>query len=656
MTQPKKTLGDVESLSVAELEEQIRHHNKLYWEEQSPEISDYDYDRMVVRLKQLLPNSLVLVELGESSERLGDPVQHQRPMLSLDKCYGEQDLNDWASKIQGDFVVMPKLDGIACSIRYDDQGRLALAATRGTGTVGDDVTVNARSIKEIPKKVSLPNVEVRGEIYMRLSVFDGFKAQFSNPRNLTAGAMKQKDAKKSAAYNLSFAAYDVLGADLPTEKQKFEWLHKQGFAPFKVAFAKSGELQKAYEEFAAERPTLDFEIDGVVFRANEVSEQARLGITAHHPRFALAYKFQGESGRTKLEAIEWSVSRTGAITPVALVQPVQLSGAMVSRVSLHHAGFVAKLGLTKNCVVLVTRRGGVIPNLEKVLEPGDEPLHPPESCPSCGQPTRWEDDFLFCSRPGQCRVAQIGELEHYCSVTEMLGFGERVLAEAYDKGLLKTPADLYRASAEQLEQLERVGTKLAEKLVAQAASKRELPLAVFLRALGVAELGSHVSTLLARRYGNLDAVRALTVEELAAVHSVGDIIARSVVHGLVERAPLMDDLLKYVTVTAQLQTSHDGPFIGKSFVFTGRLDVMDRKVAQEQVRKLGAETPASVSATLSYLVIGVEKDGEKSSKQKAAEKHIAKGASLQVLDEAAFLKLLDAAKHGDVHAALPVAG
>lgn len=644
MSAAKKAVGDLDSMSVETLEREIRRHNRLYWEEQSPEISDYDYDRLVVRLEQLAPDSPVLLELGERKERLGEPVQHERPMLSLDKCYGEKELNDWAAKINGDFAVMPKLDGIACSVRYDAQGRLRLAATRGTGQVGDDITVNAREIKDIAKHVELPNVEVRGEIFMRLSVFDRFRDRFSNPRNLTAGAMKQKDAKKSAAYELSFAAYDVIGTGLETELEKFEWLEKQGFPKIEIEFVHHGELQSAYERYAEKRPTLDFEIDGIVFRANLVSEQSRLGLTAHHPRYSIAYKFQGESGRTRLKDVEWSVSRTGAITPVAIVEPVQLSGAQVSRASLHHAGYVRNLDLTRDCEVLVTRRGGVIPHIEEVIKAGGEHLRPPKHCPSCGSPTRAEGDFLFCSTPQTCKASKLGEIEHYCTVTEMLGFGERILDLAWESHLVRSPVDLYTLTAEDLSKLERVGEKLAQKLIGQVDARRRLPLAVFLRALGVPELGSHVSALLADRYGTLERVRELTVEELANVHSVGEVIARSVIGGLAERAELIDALLKHVTIEAPKKVAQDGPLHGLSFVFTGRLEAMDRKVAQQAVRGLGAETPSAVSSHVTHLVTGIEKDGAKSTKQKSAEKLNAKGAGIEILDEAAFLRLLENAR------------
>ncbi len=647
MSQPLGSVGDVERYSVEELESAIHRHNRLYWEEQAPEISDYDYDRLVVRLQQLAPDSPVLQELGERGERLGEPVQHARPMLSLDKCYSAAELEDWAATIEGDFVAMPKFDGIACSLRYDERGRLKLAATRGTGFVGDDVTVNAHGIRDIPKMLA-PNVEVRGEVYMRLSVFAAFRERFSNPRNLTAGAMKQKDAKKSAEYKLSFTAYDLLGTDHATELEKIAWLEAHGFPKLDHQLALRGHLQEAYEAFAEKRPSLDYEIDGVVFRANLVREEKRLGQTAHHPRFALAYKFQGESGRTRLVDVEWSVSRTGAITPVALIEPVQLSGAAVGRASLHHPGYVKKLGLAKGCEVLVTRRGGVIPHVERMLAPGAEPIEPPAKCPSCGSPTRWNGDFLSCSRPETCRLARIGDLEHFCTVTELLGFGERILSAAYDAGILQRPPDLYRVTTDQLAKLERVGEKTAQNLLAQVQSKRRLPLETFLRALGISELGAHVSTLLAEHYGSLEKIRALDVEELAALHSVGEIIARSVVGGLEENAPLIDELLdEGVIVEPPERSRMAGPLAGYSFVFTGKLEAMDRKVAQAEVRQLGGETPSSVSASLCFLVVGEEKGGAKSTKQKSAEKHIQAGASIRVLDEAGFLKLLEAARRGE---------
>ncbi|MCX7048696.1 MAG: hypothetical protein NTX50_24815 [Candidatus Sumerlaeota bacterium] len=390
-------------------------------------------------------------------------------------------------------------------------------------------------------------------------------------------------------------------------------------------------------------------MDGVVYKANDVEVQSELGITGHHPRYALAYKFQGDMAATILKDIEWSVSRTGVITPVALIEPVELSGAMVSRASLHNAGFIAKLGLTRGAKVMAARRGGVIPNVEFVIEPGTEPLEIPKHCPSCQSPTRLEDDFLYCTQPDQCIDAAIGTLSHFVSVCEIEGFGDKSLRDAFAKGLLRTPIDFFTLTKEKLLQLERAGEKTALNLLTQIEQHRQLPLATFLRALGIPELGRNISDILVREFRTLTRIRSATKEELSAIFSLGDITALKVVEGLKENAELMDALLKHVTViegkegegpSGAGEGAVDGPLAGKSFVFTGGLDSMPRDEAQKKARALGGETPSGVSKTLTYLVCGVEKSGGKSSKQVKAEKLIADGAALKVLDEAEFLRLL----------------
>ena len=427
---PLRSLTELEiaAMDAAALETEIRRHNRLYWEDNAPEIADYDYDRLTRRLRELAPDSPVLQEIGgakptvaeealEAAVAAGEAVEHDPPMLSLDKCYSEKELGSWAGKIEGDFMATPKMDGVAAAIRYDARGRLSLAATRGSGRVGENITGNVRRIKDVPQTIRGASgpVEVRGEVYMRLSTFAKFRDQFSNPRNLTAGAIKQKEADKSAAYNLSFAAYDLVGGGVATEEDKFEFLKEAGFPEIERRLVKREDLQKTYEEFAARRGEFDFEIDGVVFKANRVDVQDEMGVTGHHPRCAIAYKFQGDSATTILKDIEWSVSRTGAITPVALIEPVELSGAMVSRASLHNAGFIEKLDLTRGATVMVTRRGGVIPNVEFVVAPGHEPFTIPSQCPSCQSPTQVRDDFLFCARPAECPDAVIGTLTPACA-------------------------------------------------------------------------------------------------------------------------------------------------------------------------------------------------------------------------------------------------
>jgi DNA ligase (NAD+) len=633
--------------TVAELEAQIRHHNKLYWDANKPEISDYAYDALVTKLKAMAPDSPVLTEMGPTpGERLGAEFRHKERMLSLDKCYAPEDLASWAASFEGGVVATPKYDGIACSLHYDKKGKLAVAATRGDGVVGDDITVNALEIKDIPARIESDGhaLEVRGEIYMRLSVFEKFKAEgMANPRNLTAGAIKQKDKTRSAAYKLSFAAYDLIGAEDETQEQELKHLVTLGFPKIDYFLLAQKDVLKGYEEFARLRPTLDYEIDGVVFKANLIKEQRRLGQTAHHPRHSLAYKFQGDSGLSTLEAVEWSVARTGAITPVAIVSPVALSGVTVTRASLHNVAFIGKLGLTIGAKVTLVRRGGVIPNVEGVVEPGTAPVAIPEVCPSCGSKVVREKDFLYCTTPRTCRRAVIGQLSHYAATCDMMGFGDSILEQCYDTGLLRSPADFYRLKAEDLAKLERSGDKIANKLVAEVAKKRTLEVPTFLRALGIAELGKHVSAILADRYHTLDAILAVTEADLAGTHGIGDTIARSVVTGLEEARPEIEALRKHVTVAeAKAETGGAGrPLSGKSFVFTGKLQTLSRSEAEQRVRALGAAVLSSVSKALSYLVVGQEKDGGKSTKQKAAEKLVSQGEPLVVLTEPELFALLD---------------
>ncbi len=643
-------------MSAEELEAAVRHHNQLYWDKAKPEISDYEYDRLVNRLRELRPDSAVLDDLGPSAEP-GAEVVHERPMLSLDKCYSDEDLLSWAEKFEGEVLVMPKMDGIACSLRYE-QGRLKLAATRGSGTVGEDLTANARTIADIPQKLKgAAALEVRGEIYMRLSVFAGFSGEFSNPRNLAAGAVKHKDPARCRDYKLSFAAYDLLSPEIETEEQKMTRLKSLGFAPVDYELVNKKKLREAYELFAGKRSSLDYEIDGVVFKANRLDEQQRLGATAHHPRYAMAYKFQGDSGTTTLSAVEWSVARSGAITPVALIEPVTLSGAEVRRASLHNAGYLVKLdllGQPPGAKLVVTRRGGVIPHVEFVAEPAPAgakgaKIAFPTTCPSCGGAVRKEKDFLYCAKPESCRSAVISAVSHYCASLDILGFGDKLLASAYDAGLLKSPADLYALGEEKLLTLERVGPKLAAKLVKEVEEKSAgIPLSVFLRSLGIDDLGRHVGEILEERYGTLEKVKRVTVEELEAIHSIGSEIAKNVVAGLKARAKLIEALLEHVTIRGAgaakaakaAAAAGGGALTGKSVVFTGTLLSSDRKTAQKKVVAAGGETPSGVTKTLSYLVIGDGSPEErKSSKAQKAEKYIAEGAALQIISESEFLAL-----------------
>jgi len=549
------------------LESEIRRHNRLYFEKQMPEISDYEFDRLVERLKKLKPGSAVLSEIpGDFSEKA--KVRHLSPMLSLDKCYNEKDLQDWSSKFEGDIVASPKIDGCATELRYDEKGHLTLAATRGDGMIGEDITANARMIADIPQKISLhesdrsdrsdKSIEIRGEIYMRLSVFKKYKGDFANPRNLAAGAIKQKDPRKTRDYQLSFWAYDLIGLPLKTEWEKRESLKKLGFPVTPSRRIRKEEMQQVFDGFLKNRETYDFETDGVVFKTDLVAEQERLGSTAHHPRYAIAYKFQGDSGTTTLRDVEWSVARTGVITPVGIVDPVELSGATVTHVSLHNYGLMKKLGLRKGSKTLMMRRGGVIPNLESVVEAGrGAPFEPPQKCPSCGKPTEIRDDFLYCTNKEGCRKAKMEELEHFIKVIECDGFGEKLIEQLYDNGFLKDPADFYRLKKEDLLELERMGDVLATKLIGNIQAKRELPLDLLLRSLGIRELAKHTSKILVKEFKALDRVLKISEEELSAIHSIGPVIAKEVVEGLRRKRGLIEKLIRHVRLVSPVRLDRD---------------------------------------------------------------------------------------------------
>jgi len=624
-------------LSVEELEREVEKHNRLYFFEHKPVITDEEFDLLVEELKARKPGSKVLSEIGSDLTPAGVKVVHSTPMLSLDKCYEDKTLNDWAAKFEGGLTASPKIDGLAVSLKYGENGTLIQAATRGNGIEGEEITPNVKFVKDIPNDISQKNIEVRGEIYMPLSVFKDYRDQFANPRNLAAGAVKQKDPRKTGAYRLSFFAYDVLGSKASTETEKRDLLQREGFPLVETVSVDRANLRAPFDAFVKKRDDYDFETDGVVYKVDRVDEQERLGSTSHHPRYAIAYKFQGDSEVTRLKDVEWSVSRTGAITPVAIVEPVVLSGATVTRASLHNVGMMKKLGVTKGAKVLMMRRGGVIPNLERVIEGKGKPVQVPARCPSCGSPTELRDDFLYCTNPKSCVKSKIGELGHFIKTIECDGFGEKLIEQLYENSLVTDPSEFYTLTKDQLMRLERMGDTLATKLLRNIEEKRGLDLDVFLRSLGIRELGKHASKILAG-FGTLERVLKLDEEELSAIHTIGDVIAHEVVSGLKTKKSLIDRLLKQVKVRAAKVKKAKGALAGKSFLFTGAMLAMERKEAQRLVEEKGGEAAQSVTNDLDYLVVG--DGGGAGSKLQKAEKLQKKGGKVKIVGEKDFLKMI----------------
>ncbi|MGM0578176.1 MAG: NAD-dependent DNA ligase LigA [Myxococcota bacterium] len=670
---PRPPDKPADRMTVDELAAAVRYHNWRYFTLAEPEISDYAFDRLTRRLQGLAPDHPVLRELV-TDVASGEKVFHDVPMLSLDKVYDQAELDKWLAgrereDYEGLWTESPKVDGVAASFKYDETGRLVQAATRGDGARGEVFTANARYIGAIPKQLDggpLDGpVEVRGELYLRWSVFRALEGDFTSPRNTTAGAIKQKDPQATARYGLEFFAYDVLGPAFATETDKLGWAADRGFETVDTRTIPAAEIQAGYERWVAAREHLDFEIDGVVYKFDDIPAQRRVGRTSHHPSYAVAYKFPGDSGKSTLERIEWSVSRTGTITPVAIIDPIELSGAVVTRCSLHNLTVMEELGIQQGATVVAMRRGGVIPHIEAVAEPGVEPVQIPTECPSCGAPTRVRRneqvkggevervvEVLTCTDPLRCPDAVRGTLQHFTAQADIDGFGPKMVQKLLDAGKLRTPADFYALTADDLLELEGVGPVLANKLVGNIRSRRTLPLEVFLRGLGVENVGDVMARLLAQQFRSLDRVLELEVEDLVALEGFQETLARAVVEGLRERRPLVDALRRHVTVEdyhaveSLAAEAGDSPISGRSFVFTGKLATMNRKDAQRLVREHGGTTPTGVTKTLDYLVIGDEGspllgEGTKSTKHAKAEKHVAAGAPIRIIAESTFQRMLE---------------
>jgi DNA ligase (NAD+) len=620
-----------------QLEKEILRHNELYWDKNEPEISDEEYDILIEKLKKLDPDSPVLIKMGPS-ETFGNSVTHSSPMLSLDKRYDVAGIKKWHRTFQGPALVSPKMDGLAVSIHYDKKGCLCLAATRGDGSKGEDITDNVRTISDIPNKISKGPLEIRGEIYMKLQDFSKYKDKYSNPRNLAAGAVRHKNPKKCAAVKLSFAAYDYIGGWF-SEEEKLLSIRTLGIPTVEFSSVKLKEVEAACNEWLERKDDLDYEIDGIVFKVDDCYEQDQLGSTSHHPKYAMAYKFQGDTGKSILRDIEWSVSRTSTITPVAIIDPVNLSGAEITRVSLHNISIFKSLGIYIGAEVVVTRRGGVIPHIESVITPKKGAIEVIRSCPSCMSNTFLEDDFLYCPS-FSCKDRIIGSVEHFCKVVDIQGFGSKLIEKLFDYGYVSSPEDLFVLGVKEFTNLNKVGPKLAKKLVKEIDDHRTMDLATFLRSLGIHELGKNVSKILADAYKTIDSVMGLEPENLYSYEGIGEIIAESVIDGLEENKQTISNLCKHITITQPQELEKaSGRLKDLSFLFTGKLVSFTRKNAQELVKDQGGDAPSSITKSLNFLVIG---DGSKaiSSKQKKAIKFNEKGSHIQIINESKFLEMI----------------
>ncbi|MEO6255192.1 MAG: NAD-dependent DNA ligase LigA [Sphingomicrobium sp.] len=632
------------------LAKNIARHDRLYHDRDEPEISDSDYDALVRENAALEAQFPSLVRADSPSRRLGATptsalakVTHARPMLSLENGFSDESVAEFVGRVRrflalgpDEPVAMtaePKIDGLSCSLRFEN-GQLVLAATRGDGTVGEDVTPNARTIGDIPQRISgAPAVlEVRGEVYMSKADFAALNARqeasggkiFANPRNAAAGSLRQKDAAITAARPLRFLAHGWGELSEPLAPSQFDAM--QRIAAFGLPVADLLKRCDGLEDMLAHyraieqaRADLPFDIDGVVYKVDRLDWQERLGQVARAPRWGLAHKFPAEKAETTLEAIDIQVGRTGKLTPVGRLTPVGVGGVIVANVTLHNRDEIARLGLRVGDRVRIQRAGDVIPQVVENLT-RDEPRPAyvfPDHCPECdSEAVAAEGEVdVRCSGGLICPAQRIERLKHFVSraALDIDGLGEKTIVELVELGWLHSPADIFRLAAHRAELLGRDGwkEKSVDNLLASIDARRAPEPARFLFALGIRHVGIVTAKDLMRAFGTIEALRsAATGEvaqvELSAVDGVGSVVAEALVDFFHEphNREVLDDLLSEVSPQAFVSTARETSWSGKTIVFTGTLETMSRDEAKAQAERLGARSAGSVSAKTDLVVAG----------------------------------------------------
>jgi DNA ligase (NAD+) len=658
---------------VRELRRLIDHHNRLYYVDARPEISDRDFDRLLEELKELEEKHPELAAPDSPTQRVGGApiegfrtVRHRQPMLSIDNSYNEGDLREFDRRIRkllgGEaitYVVEPKIDGVAIALSYE-QGAFSVGATRGNGVEGDDVTHNLRTIRALP--VQLPETpelfEARGEVYMnredlarlnRELIAEG-KEPYANPRNLAAGSLKLLDPKQCARRRLRLFAYGlgaISGVSVQSHQQGVALLKRYGFPvnPHMEAFDAIDRVIEYCLGWAARRNDLPYDIDGLVIKVDAFEQRRRLGTTAKSPRWVIAYKFAAEQALTKLRAIEVSVGKFGTLTPVAHLEPVKLAGTTVSRASLHNADFIAGKDIRVGDMVLVEKAGEIIPYVvraEHGARTGQEKqFHFPSTCPACGSPVERDKDgpFYRCSG-GNCSARLKEVLRAYArrAAMDIEGLGEKIIDQLVDSGLVKSIPDLYRLTLEQLVGLERMGQKSAQNLLAGIAASKGRGLGHVLAGLAIPHVGDSVADVLAGAFGAVEELRRASPERLSQISGIGPIMADSI-HAYFQSElgrTTVDELTQLgvkLTQEARPQPAEsDGADLtGKTIVVTGTLAKYGREEIEELIRRHGGKAAGSVSKNTSYVVAG-EKAGSKLDK--------ARSLGVPILTEAEFEALI----------------
>ncbi len=632
------------------LAKEIARHDKLYHDRDSPEVTDAEYDSLVRENRELEERFPHLVRADSPSKRLGSAptgalakVTHARPMLSLENAFSAEEVEEFVARVKRflslpesaavPVTAEPKIDGLSCSLRYE-KGALVLGATRGDGTVGEDVTANVRTIADIPQRIDgAPDVlEVRGEVYMSKADFEALNARqqasggkiFANPRNSAAGSLRQKDSAVTASRPLRFFAHGWGELSEPLAETQFDAMKRvEGFGfPVPDLLIPCGSVEEMLAHYRAiekARADLPFDIDGVVYKIDRLDWQQRLGQVARAPRWALAHKFPAERAETTLQAIDIQVGRTGKLTPVGRLTPVGVGGVIVANVTLHNRDEIARLGVRPGDRVLIQRAGDVIPQVIDNLT-RDEPRPPydfPDHCPECGSEAVAEEGEVDvrCTGGLICPAQRFERLRHFVSrgALDIEGLGEKSIAEFIALGWLNSPADIFRLRnhGEELAGREGWKEKSVDNLLAAIEAKRQPNPARLLFGLGIRHVGIVTAKDLLRCFGTIEELRRVAVseaasDELSGVEGVGPVVAEALVDFFHEQhnREALDDLLSEVSPKAFASEAKQTEWSGKTIVFTGSLETMSRDEAKAQAERLGARAAGSVSAKTDLVVAG----------------------------------------------------
>lgn len=669
--------ADERAADLAEAEKlrrEIRHNEYLYYVLDAPEITDAEYDRMMVRLRELEARYPDSIPADSPTQRVGGrassqftEVRHLEPLLSLGNVFSAEELRAFDERVQGglpagskvEYVMEPKIDGLACSLIYEN-GKLVRAATRGDGVVGENVTANVRTIRSIPLTLKVPEgeavpelLDVRGEVYMPRQAFmrlneqraERGESEFANPRNAAAGSLRQLDPQVTASRSLSFFAYYLVGEGAqPKHSESLALLARYGFKVsenYKVV-ENIDEAIKYIGDFNELRQGLSYDTDGAVIKVNDVYQQRILGATGKDPRWATAYKYPPEQAETTLEDIDWRVGRTGVLTPTAVLTPVKLSGSVISRATLHNEDFIRAKDIRIGDRVVINKAGEIIPEVLRVVaekRTGDEKeVEIPSVCPECGWRVerQGEEAAIRCTNP-HCPALGREGLIHFVSRDAMNidGCGPSVINALLEAGLVRDAADLYSLRKDDLLKLERMGEKSADNLLAALAESKKNELDKLLFALGIRHVGAKVARILATEFGSMEKLQQAQPEELAQIRDIGDKIAESAVTWL--NVPANIDLVERLAAAGLTMTftpaasQEDNLFFGKTLVFTGTMPTLGRAEAKTMAQDVGAKVSGSVSKKTDYVIAGAEA-GSKLEK--------AQQLGVTVIDEAEFLRLL----------------